>query len=399
VPEKSKLIVEPETIRRIARTLLHQCPVCKGQNIAPTLDGMRCSVCKAEWPVGDKADHVGTSPMDSIGSSKFWDAVCPKCNRSGVIIHLASGELQCGACSFKWGQMPKQNKGPHGIQLGGGRPKDRSAEFRNCCEACKAGFIQDGRCLRCGAKAKVCSHCAKPFTDKSQTQGLCEKCRPAESQGSVTCPNCHRVESTNEADLYCRCGHCENEYAVRLRGQVVDDCPFDVDDGIADPQEAGYHRYKEKEGDVESLIDDALSFCHQIADTVFEGKDPTDDITELESAMERLGEIQRYIKEGSDVEPESEDIWTDDDDDDAEQQRARWLAATEHQSNKHGGNSRIHEADYNEVSIEDAGDELLSEEIYDLHDKDDVGGCPQCGGDLDSDGYCTSCFMLLNSTD
>ena len=410
VPSKPKLIIDPDEIHKLSTKLLHRCPVCKKTNITPTLDGIRCNDCKSEWyPNVGGADIMGKDPLGLL-MDRFWEETCPKCKRSGTIIRMrngdhttgTTGELQCCACSFRWRRIRKSKSNETPIRTGNSKPQDNSKRFTTLCSVCKRGFIEDGRCLSCGGKAIVCEVCHNPFTDKTQTSGRCENCRS--SEGVFECPSCHHREPISEADVYVRCGRCENDYPASV--PTVPDSRYpsdddDEDDVVINPNEASFLRYQEKEEDIEGIVDEVLSLTHQIADTLNEQKDPADDVTDLESAIERLGELQRYIKEGRDDDDPSDndDLWSDEEDQ-TEQERARWAEFDRLHGNHRGKNKVTYEGDYNEVSIVDAGDELLAQEMFDYHDGDAscsiLLGCPRCKGELNEDGYCTNCVALLD---
>ena len=362
-----KLITEPETVRRLTKELLKYCPICKKTNIISTLNGMKCNHCSAEWSpgIGDEKSPI------SMLSDRYWEEVCPKCTRSGTIARLNTGELQCCYCNHKWRKV---------IHIGDDIKKNKST----LCNSCKRGFVEGGRCLSCGAKAKCCDKCGRSFKDKSQVQGLCDDCK---DDVFFTCPVCDHEEPVSKADVSVCCSKCSKEYKVRVP-VVSGDTSFEED---YDPNEAAFLRYREKESDIDDIINEVLDLTHQMGDTLAENKDPLEDMTELESAIERLAEYQRYIKDGNDSD-ESDDLWAEEDS--LEQDRARWAAFDrEHRRVKNDG-------DYNEVLITDAGDELLKEEVFDFHEtktKSRVSfNCPKCDGELDYEGFCFNCNNVLD---
>jgi len=408
-----QLITDPKEVRRLAKALLDKCHVCGWPKVEQTFHGLRCEACGAILATGDIPD-VAIDPS--------WDICCPSCSTHGEVIKHSTGQLECFKCGSRWGsrsgwapivRKTEEEKAKLPIVAGSEAPSKCSHckdggnikldpndgcyfcvkchtivgindQFFNAqterknktvCTVCNDGFFHNGQCNRCGARVRICNDCGQSYLGLS-TQSVCEDCRDEKLE--IECPTCGESELIHEADLYCQCSTCEHWYAVKLPAALAPQArPEPIDS-------RKFRRYEDRAGSLDGLIDQAIEHVRDAQEANDRGVLVDDHFQRIEDVLQRFVDVQSYIDSGFDGNVvEGDDLWLEDDVED------RW-SLFDREQRLASRQDRILNA-YNEVQIEDAGDELDDEEEVDVHDYE--SRCP-CGGEIDDYGMCHECGRL-----
>lgn len=477
VSPQQKLITDINHLEDLAAVLIRKCPRCNSNsNLSPVPSGLACKKCGISWRL-DSSDL--NRLHDKIFDEKQLNLPCPKCDVVGKVVCHANGQFECFNCRHIWDVSEKKSivsiskkskKCQSEKQLGyslvaviendglcplcdrgymrykGGcsyclgeavrcnycksisRKRDdwvcnkclRNAagdqNTSSVCKVCKEGFVTaSGHCCKCGAKARCCSNCLCDFEDKTQTSGICDKCRRqigsnADDYG-VKCVSCKHINHLVDSELAITCNNCEEQFCFSLPRSIAKILNPLINDGKGSaitPEEEGPQletvnlterdweeafRYKEHKQDLCDATDDLLDYVAQLKSVLQEGKDATDEFLDLERTAERLAELQSIVDGGDDEDDDLGDVWSNSDSD----EDARWRAFDAEQ--KFLARQKSIKRFYNQVTIEDINDnDLLSEDVdWDYHDYNSI--CPYCRGYIGSDGICDQCDSKLDDSD
>lgn len=403
--DRLKLITDKKVIQKYASNLFSTCPQCKSEDITPYLNGVKCRQCGASWhPCPDHLDNDDDGFLDN----DFWNQHCPRClKRHGKIVRMPTGRLNCLVCDFSW--VPEKIKiqnefadfrdddpGDDDVieledddsYLDDGDRYDTSyycdydhsidVRSKTLCPVCSNGYIMHGRCARCGAKMKSCEVCSEPFEDGSQTSGRCEKCSDKEPKGLV-CVHCKNVEPIRKADLYYKCSCCEAIQSVdvskiiknKRKGQS-----HDVD-------EKQFQRYLEYRDTLASGVDEMMEAVQGVQDSIYEGSHCAESFSQLEDLLQQICDIQNYIATGVGEDEDEDELWS--------REKDRW-------SDFDCQQKIYSSSDYSDVTITDAGGDLLEDELCFFYEdeKKDLTKCVCCGKhNVRFGNTCEDCFCIM----
>jgi len=198
--------------------------------------------------------------------------------------------------------------------------------------------------------------------------------------------------------VYVKCDNCENWHAIEVPQSSgrANDRPPELTE-----EEAAFVRYLQRRSDLANDVDDLMTLAQEIQAQLYDGQDALEEFTRLESTLQRLVETQTYIDDGNDGEEvDAEDVWRSSRSDDDDRKWAEF-------DHFHGIGVRKCQDDYADVTITDAGGDLLEGENLSttpglrFSDDDDPGddtyaipaNCAKCDKPIDVDGFCTGCYM------
>jgi hypothetical protein len=192
--------------------------------------------------------------------------------------------------------------------------------------------------------------------------------------------------------VYVKCGHCEDWHAIEIPQPEAQQKLSELTD-----EEEAFVRYLQRRADLTNDVDDLMTIAQEIQSLLYDGQDVLEEFSRFESTLERLVETQTYIDEGDEgEEADEEDLWRPLSDGDR-----KWDEFDRY----HGIEVRKCQDDYADVTITDAGGDLLEgEQLYHFGNRysdsrfdGEVGqipaNCHKCDNPIDVDGYCTGCYM------
>jgi hypothetical protein len=416
---RPKLITDPQKIGVYSKNLFSECPNCKSTNIFPSLSEIQCKDCGCKWhpcpDENDKSPHF----LDDC----FWEAKCPKCNKKhSKTIRKSSGDLKCLICGEEWKPLSQRDKervledddddgddenrydqsyifGDYDDLNIDENTDIRHYVTRTLCPVCSNGYIENGRCLRCGAKMARCEVCSEPFNDTSQKSGRCDKCKSNDNKSNeedniLVCDLCKNVDSLKDADLYHKCSCCEtvksidssqllNEITKRLNKKKKSPPRYDFN-------EEEFCRYLEYKDQLADLVDRLMESTQKVQDLVFEGLACAEEFNELENLVQQITDVQIYVNSGdglndNDDDDDDTELWSGDSDD-------RWKDFDSEVQNY----SKSFRNGYYDVSVTEvnSGDLLEDEDFHFYKNKKNV--CRHCGrSPILYDGLCEKCFCPI----
>ncbi len=353
----------------------NKCPNCNNGALVEHKGKRTCLLCQAEFPsslhvkstLEEESERVS---VDSLANSQLWNTPCPQCKIKHKIVQFNSGELHCIQCGYDWSsdqKMLKNNNSTTSVKLLG-KPK------------------------------------SKPLAQ-------------ANNLPKVECPSCQTEQSLDGTDAFVECTKkgCDQYFPVSLskllpatatNGVLVSPEDYERVEELlllTDDEIGAFKRFQDHSDDLESLLDDVLTYGSALKDSLYRGENTAAAFVDLEDTVERLLETHSNITQGYEDGDNAAELW-------AQQEDNKWKEFDDEQKN-------LAEL-VNEVTIEDVGGDLADGETVasalpllkhdvemddEYEDNDDdrteylqslsnIGKCHHCGGtNFDHEGYCFEC--------